>query len=108
VHSHLHPSCPHHLNSLTNAKSDLTIRIRGRFDQLKAKIDKLTRAFEKIPMFNQPQISPQNSPKLLVEGSGCRKWVVYKSDWANKYEERRRGNTNNFTLTIESEIREVV
>jgi len=45
-----------------------------RFDQLEAKIDKLTRAFEKLPMLDQPQ-----TPELLAGGSDRRKWVVYKS-----------------------------
>ena len=38
----------------------------ARFDQLEAKIDKLTWLFEKLPMFDQPQTLPQFSPEILV------------------------------------------
>jgi len=60
-----------------------------RFDQLEAKIGKLTRAFEKLPMLDQPQ-----TPELLVGGSDRRKWVVYKSGRPNEFEDKESEHSN--------------
>ena len=61
----------------------------GKFDELEAKIDKLIRAFEKLPMLDQPQ-----SPELLAGGSERHKWLVYKLGRPTEFEDRESKRSN--------------
>ena len=63
----------------------------ARFDQLDAKIDKLTRAFKKLPMLDQPQTPPQFSPDLLAG-----EMIVVNGSFISQVEQMslRRGNQN--------------
>ena len=69
--------------SLIDTLSERLDHQNGKFDQLEAKIDKLIRAFEKLPMLDQPQ-----SPELLAGGSERHKWLVYKSGRPTEFEDR--------------------
>ena len=57
--------CIHHVNLTQIAQIDALYerldRYDARFEQLEAKIDKLTQAFEKLLMLYQPQTPPQFS-----------------------------------------------